>query len=258
MYLTIFYCNKFNTTDIAEFMMMFEIHESNLSSDILRDILLQTTEFATCEHCERLGQGRVKLEQVDKLAHTIIWDMTQDEWNRGKISLKELLTKGTCEINRCQCDICQCETMRAKRMTITRAPEKLLINLNRAVNMLDRNVANSTYFVHDESNHIDIITYPVTCPLTLQYEVSDYDENNGVFSNRKVGYSLQGVICVTIQSEEPLKTHYDCHCLNEEGKWVHYDEYISQDSTLFDTNPTEFESSTVAALLYKQNVIVIE
>ena len=66
-------------------------------------------------------------------------------------------------------------------------------------------------------------------------------------------FHLQGVIQSIIQEEPPsVKYHYDYHCVDEEGKWVHYNDDVSKDSNLFNKNQDEFESNSVAALFYKR------
>ena len=115
-------------------------------------------------------------------------------------------------------------------------------------------MANKTYYVHDQENSRDLITYPVICPRVLQYKIKAWnEERKKVFVKRTDEFHLQGVIQSIIQEESPsVKYHYDCHCINEEGKWIHYDDYASKDSNLFDRNQDEFESNSVAALFYKR------
>ena len=45
---------------------------------------------------------------------------------------------------------------------------------------------------------------------------------------------------------------FDCHCVNEEGKWVHYDDYVSKDSDLIKDDEEVFDSNSVCGLFYKR------
>lgn len=222
---------------------------TRLSDDVLSSMYLDTSEYTICPGCQN-----VKISTNEQAFHSVVWDMSQEEWNRGNISLNELLKKGQSETMCCECDVCERNTMKSRTTVISKSPQRLFINLNRATR-LDRNVANALYFVHDEETLQDIITYPVTCPRVLEYSVKTADCNNTItpFHERTVRYSLQGVACVTVQEETPnVKCHYVCHCIDDEGKWVHYDDYISKESDLFNENQDEFVSNSVAALFYKR------
>ena len=201
------------------------------------------------------GGGRTVEEQF---VHNVVWDMSRDEWNRGGISLKELLTKGLVEEVECECDKCEATTTsRYKYTTTTRSPNKLIINLNRSVNMVDRDTANDRYYLHDADNGRDILTFPITCPRVLEYTIKTLNILE-LFDERIVRYNLQGVICMQIQEVSPsVKCHYVCHCINQDDKWVHYDDYVSKDSTLFDDNQDEFVSESVVALFYKRMTNVV-
>ena len=201
--------------------------------------------YELCHQCEK---SKVSLQ--NEMIRNVNWDMTREEWNEGKISLDHLLKKGTVNSLEYRCDQCQTTTTHSTITTATSAPLRLFINISRRVNMLDRDVANAAYFIHDAENHSDVITYTVTCPKVLEYNVKVVDDNQ--FHDRQVRYSLLGVICVTIQEEEPLKCHYDCHCVNEEGKWVHYDDYVSKDSDLIKDDEEVFDSNSVCGLFYKR------
>ena len=115
-------------------------------------------------------------------------------------------------------------------------------------------MANAAYYVRDQENGRDLITYPVICPRVLQYKIKAWnEERKKVFVKRTDEFHLQGVIQSIIQEDPPsVKYHFDCYCINEEGKWIHYDDYASKDSNLFDRNQDEFESDSVAALFYKR------
>ena len=235
--------------DATEFMYMLGIH---LRPGMLTNMMLEKREYEICRQC-RNSKVTVEKEHI----HKVIWDMTQEEWNRGNITLNELLKKGHVEDIECECDRCEATTTRYKVTTVSKAPTRLLIHLNRAVNMLDRNVANAAYYVHDEENYRDLITYPVTFPRVLEYNIKTLNninsDNSDLFQERNVQYSLQGVICVKIQQHIPdIKCHYNCHCLNEDGIWVHYDDYESKDSELIDEVQDQFQSDTVTALFYKR------
>ena len=47
-------------------------------------------------------------------------------------------------------------------------------------------------------------------------------------------------------------TKKDCHCKNEEGTWVYYDDYITKESKLFKDDQEVFDSTTVCGLFYKR------
>ena len=221
-----------------------------LSSDMLSGMYLETCVYKVCEKCRTMTNTRQK-----QIYHQVVWDMSQQEWNRGKISLKELLRKGTRENIECECDHCQTTTTQLSCTTILESPQQILyINLNRSLNGFDRSVANKAYYVHDQENGRDLITYPVICPRVLQYKIKAWnEERKKVFVKRTDEFHLQGVIQSIIQEDPPsVKYHFDCHCINEEGKWIHYNDYESKDSKLFDRNQDEFESDSVTALFYKR------
>ena len=222
---------------------------TKLSDDVLSSMNLDTSEYTICPGCRK-----VKICTTQQASHSVVWDMSQEEWDRGNISLNELLKKGQSETRFGDCEFCQENTMKRRTTVISKSPQRLFINLNRATR-LDRDVANAQYFIHDEETLQDIITYPVTCPRVLEYSVKTVSCENSTtpFHERTVRYSLQGVACVIIQQEHPnVQCHYVCHCIDDKGKWVHYDDYISKESDLFKENQDEFVSNSVAALFYKR------
>ena len=76
-----------------------------LSSDMLSGMYLETCEYKVCEKCRTMTNTRNK-----QIYHQVVWEMSQEEWNRGKISLNKLLKKGTHENMVCTCDHCQTKT----------------------------------------------------------------------------------------------------------------------------------------------------
>ena len=217
---------------------------------MLSGMKLETCASKICEKCDNVTNTRTKLDY-----HQVSWLMSQEEWNRGKIPLKTLLEKVPFDTMECECDRCQTTTKRKEYTAISESPQQLLyINVCRSSNMVDRSVANKAYYVHDKENGRDLVTYTLICPRVLQYKTKAYDEKKRkVVVKRNDEFHLQGVIRSIIQEEPPsAKYHFDCHCINEEGKWIHYDDYESKDSNLFDKNQDEFESNSVAALFYKR------
>ena len=75
------------------------------SSDMLSGMKLETCASRVCEKCNTVTNARTKLDY-----HQVLWLMSQEEWNRGKIPLKEILKKGTHETIECECDHCQTTT----------------------------------------------------------------------------------------------------------------------------------------------------
>ena len=59
-----------------------------LSSDMLSGMYLETCVYRVCEKCRSMTNTRNK-----QIYHQVVWEMSQEEWNRGKIPLKELLKK---------------------------------------------------------------------------------------------------------------------------------------------------------------------
>ena len=59
-----------------------------LSSDMLSGMKLETCVYRVCEKCRTMTNTRNK-----QIYHQVSWEMSQEEWNRGKISLNKLLKK---------------------------------------------------------------------------------------------------------------------------------------------------------------------
>ena len=120
-----------------------------LSSDMLSGMKLETCASRVCEKCNTVTNARTKLDY-----HQVLWLMSQEEWNRGKIQLKTLLGKVPFDTMECECDRCQTTTKRKEYTTISESPQQLLyINVCRSSNMVDKSVANKAYYIPDEERY---------------------------------------------------------------------------------------------------------
>ena len=71
----------------------------------------------------------------------------------------------------------------------------------------------------------------------------------------EVIYLLKGIIILVLQSRNPAKCHYLCDCLNENNKWIRYDDYLTKNSDSMN-DKQDFESTTACAFFYKKMISV--
>lgn len=228
---------------MSEFIM--DLTEK-LNKNVLRTVLYSTIAVNECEVCQNKGDPSVSPSQFLSLE----WNLTKEQWAEGKVSLHELITTTWTQSNiQCDCTTCKQRTMQKRLTSMKTSPESLIFFINRK-STIEHDVADARYFedVFDDGFSY-LINLNVTFPKELRMTMVDETGETEVI------YLLKGIIILVLQSRNPAKCHYLCDCLNENNKWIRYDDYLTKNSDSMN-DKQDFESTTACAFFYKKMISV--